>query len=132
MCAARYILAPPFSDIGDRSVYSEAVLDITLDIFDERFYNIAVRTPGVAKLGIALGSGPRDRGFKSRHSDHVGAKSTLLRHLFMLGKKGVICPLPCSSFPTATRSAGLAAGGRPAGGIFHRRKISILTVLCKQ
>lgn len=87
MCAARYILAPPFSDIGDRSVYSEAVLDITLDIFDERFYNIAVRTPGVAKLGIALGSGPRDRGFKSRHSDHVGAKSTLLRHLFMLGKK---------------------------------------------
>ena len=40
MCAARYILAPPFSDIGDRSVYSEAVLDITLDIFDERFYNI--------------------------------------------------------------------------------------------
>ena len=71
MCAARYILAPPFSDIGDRSVYSEAVLDITLDIFDERFYNIAVRTPGVAKLGIALGSGPRDRGFKSRHSDQT-------------------------------------------------------------
>ena len=26
--------------------------------------------PGVAKLGIALGSGPRGRGFKSRHSDH--------------------------------------------------------------
>lgn len=24
---------------------------------------------GVAKLGIALGSGPRDRGFKSRRSD---------------------------------------------------------------
>ena len=26
--------------------------------------------PGVAKFGIALGSGPRGRGFKSRHSDH--------------------------------------------------------------
>ncbi len=26
---------------------------------------------GVAKLGIALGSGPRGRGFESRHSDHV-------------------------------------------------------------
>ncbi len=25
---------------------------------------------GVAKLGIALGSGPRGRGFESRHSDH--------------------------------------------------------------
>lgn len=25
---------------------------------------------GVAKFGIALGSGPRGRGFKSRHSDH--------------------------------------------------------------
>ena len=25
--------------------------------------------PGVAKFGIALGSGPRGRGFKSRHSD---------------------------------------------------------------
>ena len=28
---------------------------------------------GVAKFGIALGSGPRGRGFKSRHSDHVAA-----------------------------------------------------------
>ncbi len=26
---------------------------------------------GVAKLGIALGSGPRGRGFESRHSDHA-------------------------------------------------------------
>ena len=83
MCAARYILAPPFSDIGDRSVYSEAVLDITLDIFDERFYNIAVRTPGVAKLGIALGSGPRDRGFKSRHSDQIMIIRTTLSKLVM-------------------------------------------------
>ena len=26
---------------------------------------------GVAKFGIALGSGPRGHGFKSRHSDHI-------------------------------------------------------------
>ena len=26
---------------------------------------------GVAKFGIALGSGPRGRGFESRHSDHI-------------------------------------------------------------
>ena len=25
----------------------------------------------MAKLGIALGSGPRGRGFESRHSDHI-------------------------------------------------------------
>ena len=31
---------------------------------------IEIGHPGVAKLGIALGSGPRGRGFKSRHSDH--------------------------------------------------------------
>ena len=31
--------------------------------------------PGVAKLGIALGSGPRGRGFKSRHSDQNPSKS---------------------------------------------------------
>ena len=43
---------------------------------------ICLGLPGVAKLGIALGSGPRDRGFKSRRSDHVGAKSALLRHFF--------------------------------------------------
>ena len=27
---------------------------------------------GVAQFGSALGSGPRGRGFKSRHSDHCG------------------------------------------------------------
>lgn len=27
--------------------------------------------PGLAKFGIALGLGPRDRGFKSRNPDHV-------------------------------------------------------------
>ena len=43
---------------------------------------VIIKFPGVAKLGIALGSGPRDRGFKSRRSDHVGAKSALLRRFF--------------------------------------------------
>ena len=34
------------------------------------------------------------------------------------GKKDVIRPLPCSSFPTATRYAGLAVGGPPCGRHF--------------
>ena len=34
--------------------------------------------PGVAKFGIALGSGPRGRGFKSRHSDHKEAIKKIL------------------------------------------------------
>ena len=34
---------------------------------------------GVAQFGSVLGSGPRGRGFKSRHSDHNGAKFALLR-----------------------------------------------------
>ena len=33
-------------------------------------------------------------------------------------KKDVIRPLPCSSFPTATRCAGLAVGGPPCGRHF--------------
>ena len=33
-----------------------------------------IKSPGVAKLGIALGSGPRGRGFKSRHSDQKSPK----------------------------------------------------------
>ncbi len=40
-----------------------------LDIFLESSYNIIYVSRGVAKLGIALGSGPRGRGFESRHSD---------------------------------------------------------------
>ena len=46
---------------------------------------------------------------------HAGAKRTLRRHLFMPGEKDVICPLPCSSFPTATRCVGLAVGVLPCG-----------------
>ena len=32
---------------------------------------LALAHRGVAKFGIALGSGPRGHGFKSRHSDHI-------------------------------------------------------------
>ena len=39
-----------------------------LDIPESLAYNI-MEYPGVAKFGIALGSGPRGRGFESRHSD---------------------------------------------------------------
>ena len=46
---------------------------------------------------------------------HAGAKLTLFRHCFMPGEKDVICPLPCASFPTATRCAGLAVGVLPCG-----------------
>ena len=34
------------------------------------FSCIISKLRGVAKFGIALGSGPRGRGFESRHSDH--------------------------------------------------------------
>ena len=39
---------------------------------------------------------------------------------YACGKKDVIRPLPCSSFPTATRCAGLAVGGPPCGRPFSR------------
>ena len=37
---------------------------------------------------------------------------------YAYGKKDVIRPLPCSSFPTATRCAGLAVGGPSCGRHF--------------
>lgn len=40
--------------------------------------------PGVAKLGIALGSGPRDRGFKSRRSDQLAASGMTLAASFFI------------------------------------------------
>ena len=48
-----------------------------LDKGSRHFYNglgIQFQIRGVAKFGIALGSGPRGRGFESRHSDqkHIG------------------------------------------------------------
>ena len=39
---------------------------------------------------------------------------------YACGKKDVIRPLPCSSFPTTTRCAGLAVGGPPCGRPFSR------------
>ena len=39
---------------------------------------------------------------------------------YACGKKDVIRSLPCSSFPTATRCAGLAVGGPPCGRHFSR------------
>ena len=41
---------------------------------------------------------------------------------YACGKKDVIRPLPCSSFPTATRCAGLAVGGPPCGRLLYARK----------
>ena len=47
----------------------------------------------MAKLGIALGSGPRGRGFESRHSDHsflyelFGIPVIMIGDLFVFEKK---------------------------------------------
>ena len=43
------------------------------DLIFKIIYCIIIKSlqRGVAKFGIALGSGPRGRGFKSRHSDHA-------------------------------------------------------------
>ena len=46
-----------------------------LDKAQEIHYNSQVNR-GVAKFGIALGSGPRGRGFESRHSDHRKASKS--------------------------------------------------------
>ena len=43
-----------------------------LDKAQEIHYNSQVNR-GVAKFGIALGSGPRGLGFESRHSDQIAA-----------------------------------------------------------
>ncbi len=48
---------------------------------------------GVAKFGIALGSGPRGRGFESPHSDHCflyepfGTTVIMLGELFIFEKQ---------------------------------------------
>ena len=50
---------------------------------------------------------------------------------YAYGKKDVIRPLPCSSFPTATRFAERAVGEPPHGRHFSfLTEISILTALC--
>ena len=57
----------------------------------------------MAKLGIALGSGPRDLGFESRHSDQE--KSTLRRAFFnevsLSAREEMLCivKLLCSEVP---------------------------------
>ena len=52
---------------------------------------------------------------------------------YAYGKKDVIRPLPCSSFPTATHFVGLAVGVPPCGRHFSLYwEISILTVPCKK
>ena len=48
------------------------------------YNSIAVRQRGVAKFGIALGSGPRGHGFESRHSDHIAASSVSLAAIFFM------------------------------------------------
>ena len=76
-----------------------------LTLTEERFKSIINRLhPGVAKLGIALGSGPRDRGFKSRHSDHVAASVISLVATFHVTAHSFCC----GSFSNAIRCAGLA------------------------
>ncbi len=55
-----------------------------LDFLPNITYNNQASFRGVAKLGIALGSGPRGLGFESRHSDHrwvlIGLTDFLLRN----------------------------------------------------
>lgn len=46
-----------------------------LDNFAQRQYNsiLLISVPGCSAVGSVLGSGPRGREFKSRHSDHQKA-----------------------------------------------------------
>ena len=69
--------------------------------------------------------------FDSRQPHHVGAKSALLRRLFMpTAQKDVIRPLPCFSFPNRTHCVGLWFGAALWAAIFVSEKISALTVFC--
>ena len=61
-------------------IHFEYIFIKRLDLFKYLYYNFkALR--GVAKFGIALGSGPRGHGFKSRHSDQI-KEIALLCYLF--------------------------------------------------
>ena len=51
---------------------------------------------------------------------------------YACGKKDVIRPLPCSSFPTATRCAGLAVGRPPCGRHFSPLKCRFYPSLPKR
>ena len=54
---------------------------LTIDVF----FNIMAKLRGVAKFGIALGSGPRGLGFESRHSDHKSQHSLIQRKVLVNG-----------------------------------------------
>ena len=77
----------------------------------------------------------RDAGTRDRASLPAPRRSKVRfapTSFYAYGKKDVIRPLPCSSFPTATRCAGLAVGRPPCGRFFAEPKISGLTVPSKK
>ena len=90
--------------------------------------------PDPLSLGFGLGP-PLRGGFVLLRENvdldrpfHMVSKSALRPRLFMpMAKKDVIRPLPCSSFPTAPRCAGLAVGGPPCGRHFSRLRNCIFT-----
>ena len=51
--------------------------------FFSGWHIIKNRQRDVAKFGIALGSGPRGLGFKSRHSDQIRLKSVDFNRIFL-------------------------------------------------
>ena len=65
---------------------------------------------------------------------HVGASYVSLAptSFYARGKKDVIRPLPCPSFPTATRCAGLAVGRPPCGRHFSPLKCRFYPSLPKR
>ena len=64
-----------------------------------------------AGLRFGFGCRPENWSLETVRAFHVGAKSALLRRSFIpMEQKNVIRPLPCSSFPTAIRSAGFRFG----------------------
>ena len=74
-------------------------------------------------------SGPRGRGFKSRHSDHVGASYASLAPTFF---KVRARSRRCSSFPNRNRLRWVAIWVRHCAAVFsYRKEISILTVPSK-
>ena len=85
------------------------------------------------RVGIRVGK----RNIQIETSCHVGAKFALLRRSFIpVEQKSVIRPLPCSSFPTAIRCAGLAVGSgnghfmkQGIYCVFARRRALILLLL---
>ena len=70
-----------------KSISAYRVKDLfckTVDFYYLIVYNY-LSYPGVAKFGIALGSGPRGRRFESCHSDQIEEKYSLKRGYFFCG-----------------------------------------------